>query len=53
MRTYRVRVAEGWVVYDGECQRHGGEVVEATEEQAVEWLRNGWIDREVPSDEED
>ena len=48
MITYRVRVAEGWVVYDGQRQRHGGEVVEATEAQAVEWLRNSWVERRVP-----
>lgn len=50
-KTYRVRVAHGWIVYDGTRQLTGGEIVEATEAQAVEWLRNGWIDREVPPED--
>jgi len=51
--TVRVRVSEGWAVYDGSRQRHGGEVIEVPVEQAAEWIRKGWLDREVPENEED
>ncbi len=42
--TVRVRVREGWIIYDGKTQRSGGEVVTVDSAQAAEWLAAGLVD---------
>lgn len=39
-----VIVREGWAVFDGEHQRHGGETVTAAAATAAAWVANGWAD---------
>jgi hypothetical protein len=41
----KVRVRDGWAVYDGKAQRGGGETVEVEPETADEWLVAGWVER--------
>jgi hypothetical protein len=37
-----VRVARGWVVYDGEYRAAGGELVAVAPAVAEAWLARGW-----------
>ena len=43
--TVKVKVAEGWTVYDGEQQRSGGETVEVDSALAEAWLAAGWVEK--------
>ena len=42
--TVKVRVREGWIVWDGKTQRQGGETVTVESAQAAEWLAAGLVD---------
>lgn len=42
--TVKVKVREGWIVWDGKTQRSGGEVVTVESAQAAEWLAAGLVD---------
>ncbi len=42
--TVKVKVREGWIVWDGKTQRTGGEVVTVESAQAAEWLAAGLVD---------
>ncbi len=44
MNTVRVRVREGWAVYDGKAQRSGGEQLTVDAALADEWLAAGWVE---------
>ena len=43
--TVKVKVREGWAVYDGKVQRGGGETVEVDPETADGWLAAGWVEK--------
>ena len=45
MSTVKVRVLDGWSVYDGKVQRGGGETVEVDPETADGWLAAGWVEK--------
>ena len=47
--TVKVRVREGWAVYDGKAQRGGGETLEVDPDQAEEWLAAGWVEKVTSS----
>ena len=40
----KVRVKDGWAVYDGKKQRVGGETVTVDAELAEEWEAAGWVE---------
>jgi hypothetical protein len=40
--SVKVKVREGWAVYDGTKQRGGGETLEVDPASAEEWLAAGW-----------
>ncbi len=42
--TVKVKVREGWAVYDGTSQRGGGETVEVDAATAEQWIAAGWVD---------
>lgn len=42
--TVKVKVREGWAVYDGTAQRVGGETVEVDAELADQWITAGWVE---------
>ena len=43
--TVKVKVREGWAVYDGTSQRTGGEVLEVAADLAEQWITAGWVER--------
>ncbi len=45
MTTVKVRVREGWAVYDGATQRGEGETLDVDPDEAERWLAAGWVDR--------
>lgn len=45
MSTVRVRVRDGWAVYDGTAQRGEGETVNVDPDTAEQWLAAGWVER--------
>ncbi len=47
--TVKVRVREGWAVYDGHAQRGGGETLDVDPDTAVEWLAAGWVEQVKPT----
>ena len=42
--TVKVKVLDGWAVYDGKQQRSGGEQLEVDREVAAEWVAAGWVE---------
>jgi hypothetical protein len=44
MSADRVKVGDGWAVYDGKQQRTGGETVETDPETAQAWEAAGWVE---------
>jgi len=42
--TMKVKVRDGWIIYDGKEQRTGGETVTVESAQAAEWLAAGLVD---------
>ncbi len=46
--TVKVKVREGWAVYDGVRQRGEGETVETDPDTAEQWITAGWAERVVP-----
>ena len=43
--TVKVKVREGWAVYDGNRHRTGGETVEVDAATADQWEAAGWVER--------
>ncbi len=43
--TVKVKVRDGWAVYDGTTQRGGGHALEVDPETAERWERAGWVER--------
>ena len=43
--TVKVKVREGWAVYDGTSQRTGGEVLDVDTDTAEQWETAGWVER--------
>lgn len=41
----KVRVREGWAVYDGKTQRGQGETLEVDRDRAEQWETAGWVER--------
>ncbi len=39
----KVRVCDGWGVYDGQRQHSGGEVVDVPADLARKWIAAGWV----------
>ncbi len=42
--TVKVKVRDGWAVFDGHQQRGGGETVTVDAKLAEEWRAAGWVD---------
>jgi len=40
----KVRVLDGWAVYDGKQQRSGGEQLDLEPEVAEQWTATGWVE---------
>ena len=43
--TVKVRVLDGWAVYDGERQRGAGEVLDVDTDTVDQWEVAGWVER--------
>ncbi len=43
--TVKVRVRDGYAVYDGTSQRTGGEVLDVDTDTAEQWETAGWVER--------
>ncbi len=43
--TVKVKVRDGWAVYDGTTQRGGGHTLEVDPETAERWESAGWVER--------
>lgn len=43
--TVKVKVKDGWAVYDGTEQRTGGEQLDVDPDVADEWVAAGWAER--------
>jgi hypothetical protein len=43
--SVKVRVLDGWAVFDGERQRVGGEQLEVDLDTAEQWESAGWVER--------
>lgn len=48
MSTVKVKVREGWAVYDGKAQRGAGETLEVDADTADQWETAGWV-KHVPA----
>ncbi len=46
--TVKVRVLEGWAVYDGETQRGAGEQLDVPADLAGRWSIAGWVEPVKP-----
>lgn len=44
MSTVKVKVRNGWAVFDGKVQRAGGETVEVDPDTAEQWQTAGWVE---------
>jgi hypothetical protein len=42
--SVKVKVRDGWSVYDGKQQRNGGETIETDPETARTWEAAGWVE---------
>ncbi len=42
--TVKVKVREGWTVFDGQEQRGGGEQLDLDPEVAEQWTAAGWVE---------
>ncbi len=40
----KVKVKDGWLVYDGEQQRSSGETFDVPADVAAEWVAAGWAE---------
>ncbi len=49
MSDVKVRVLDGWAVYDGETQRPGGDELEVDPETAGRWRIAGWVELVEPA----
>ena len=43
--TVKVKVREGWAVYDGDTQRGGGHTLEVDAATADQWEAAGWVEK--------
>lgn len=41
----KVKVLDGWTVFDGQEQRGGGEQLDVDPELAEQWAAAGWVER--------
>lgn len=41
----KVKVCDGWAVYDGVAQRHGGQQLDVDRDTAERWETAGWVER--------
>jgi len=49
MAKVRVRVRDGWAVFDGDVQRGGGETLDVDPDTAEQWVAAGWVEYVVVS----
>ncbi len=42
--SVKVKVRDGWLVYDGQQQRSAGETVETDPDTAEQWVAAGWAE---------
>lgn len=42
--TVRVKVCDGYAVYDGKAQQSGGQHVEVAADLAEQWIAAGWVE---------
>jgi hypothetical protein len=42
--TVKVKVRDGWLVYDGQQQRSAGETVDTDPDTAEQWVAAGWAE---------
>jgi hypothetical protein len=47
--TVKVRVREGWAVFDGHAQRGGGQTLDVDPDTAEQWLAAGWVEQVKPT----
>ena len=47
--TVKVKVRDGWAVYDGTEQRGGGSTVEVDADTAAQWEAAGWVEPVKPA----
>jgi len=43
--TVKVKVRDGWAVYDGNAQRTGGATLDVDTDTADRWEAAGWVQR--------
>ncbi len=41
----KVRVSDGWLVFDGKTQRSGGQELTVPADLAERWVEAGWVER--------
>ncbi len=49
MSDVKVRVLDGWAVFDGETQRSGGDELEVPADLAGRWSSAGWVELVEPA----
>ena len=47
--TVKVKVIEGWAVYDGEQQRTAPATIEVDSDTADQWIVAGWVEKVQPT----
>ena len=47
--TVKVKVVEGWAVYDGEQQRTAPATIEVDTATADAWIASGWVEKVEPT----
>ncbi len=46
--TVKVKVRDGWAVFDGTAQRSGGELLDVDRDVAEQWTAAGWVEPVKP-----